>query len=345
MRPLKYGLVYVIPAVAIAGLLLGGAWLWATAALVFGLVPLVELLVGGDEGNPTAEEAAGWQADWRYKAIIYAALPVQLVVVGLLVVQVAAGAYAGAELAGAIVTAGLCCGGLGINIGHELGHRPDKREQLLAKILLGTSLYGHFFIEHNRGHHSRVATPDDPATSRRGEWVYTFWFRSLLGGFVSAWNLERTRLQRRNKRVLSWDNEMVRLTVGQGIALLAVGLAFGPLAAAAFAGAALVGALLLETVNYLEHYGLARELDARGRYERVRPDHSWNSNHTVGRLLLFELTRHSDHHAHPKRPYPVLRHFDEAPQLPTGYPGMILLALVPPLFFAVMHPRLELVAA
>lgn len=341
MRALKYAFVYVIPALAITGLLLGGGWLWATPLVIFGLIPLAELLIGGEEGNPTDEQVADRTADWRYKAVIYAALPVQIGVVALLMVKVASGAYVGLDLAGAIVTAGMNCGGLGINIGHELGHRPDKREQLMAKLLLGTTLYAHFFIEHNRGHHSRVATPDDPATSRRGEWVYAFWFRSLLGGVKSAWELEAVRLRRRSKRVVSWENEMVRLMTWQTAAVVAVALTLGSLAAVAWMIAGLIGALLLETVNYLEHYGLQRDPNGKGGYERVRPEHSWNSNATLGRLLLFELTRHSDHHAHPKRPYPVLRHFDEAPELPTGYPGMILLALVPPVFFAVMHPRLQ----
>ncbi len=345
MRAFKYAFVYVIPAIAIAGLLLGGGWLWATPILIFGLIPLAELLIGGEEGNPTDAEVAERTSDWRYKAVIYAALPVQVAVVVLLMTQIASGAYAGLDLAGAIVTAGLNCGGLGINIGHELGHRPDKREQLMAKLLLGTTMYAHFFIEHNRGHHSRVATAEDPATSRRGEWVYTFWFRSMLGGMKSAFDLEAVRLRRRDKRVLGWQNEFIRLMTWQTAAVVVAGLAFGPVAAAAWVLAGIIGGLLLETVNYLEHYGLSRDKNERGRYERVRPEHSWNSNATLGRLLLFELTRHSDHHAHPMRPYPVLRHFDEAPELPTGYPGMILLALVPPLFFAVMHPRLELAAA
>jgi alkane 1-monooxygenase len=340
MRAFKYAFVYIIPAAAWVGLSLGGGWLALTPLLVFGLIPLAELIIGGETSNPTADEADQRLGDWRYKAVIYAALPVMLGVLALFLTQVAAGAFVGIELLGAIVTAGLCCGGLGINIGHELGHRPNRREQHIAKLLLGTSLYAHFFIEHNRGHHARVATPDDPASSRKGEWVYTFWFRSVLGGCRSAWNLEAARLRRRGVPVWSRQNEMLRLQAWQAAALLAVGLALGPVAVLAWAAAGLVGALLLETVNYLEHYGLSRELNARGRWERVLPAHSWNSDHTLGRLLLFELTRHSDHHAHPKRPYPVLRHFDEAPQLPTGYPGMILLALVPPLFFAVMHPRL-----
>ncbi len=341
LGPWKYALVYVIPAATVAGLLLGGPWVWMTAAVVFGLVPLGELLVGGSTANPSDAEVKRLSSDRTYDAVVYAAVPVQVALVVMLLVMVSQGAFAGVELAGAIVAVGLGCGGLGINIGHELGHRQKRSEQILAKILLTTSLYAHFFIEHNRGHHSRVATDEDPASSRRGEWVYPFWVRSIVGGWISAWRLEADRLRRRGERVVSWRNEMLRLQAMQAAVVVTVGLAFGPVALGAFAGAALIGALLLETVNYLEHYGLRRQLTARGTWERVRPMHSWNSNHTLGRLLLFELTRHSDHHAHPKRKYPGLRHFDEAPQLPTGYPGMILVALVPPLFFAVMHPRLE----
>ena len=343
--PLKYTLVHLIPAATVAGLLLGGGWVWMTAAIVFGLVPLGELLLRGDTANPTAEQVAARSNDRRYDVVLYAAVPVQIITVTLLVVLVSQGTLAGLELVGAIVAVGLGCGGLGINIGHELGHRSKVGEQRLAKILLATSLYAHFFIEHNRGHHARIGTPEDPASARRGEWLYPFWVRSIVGGWLSAWRLEAKRLRSRGHSLVSWHNEMLRLQLLQAALVGAVALLAGPAAAGAFIAAALIGALLLETVNYLEHYGLRRQRTARGSWETVRPSHSWNSNHTLGRLLLFELTRHSDHHAHPKRKYPALRHFDEAPQLPTGYPGMILVALVPPLFFALMHPRLECAGA
>jgi len=136
-------------------------------------------------------------------------------------------------------------------------------------------------------------------------------------------------------------NQMLRFQVTQGICILAALLFFGPLATLGWIIAATIGFLLLETVNYVEHYGLSRNKMANGRYERTRPAHSWNSNHPLGRLLLFELTRHSDHHAYPGRKYPALRHFDTSPQLPTGYPGMILLALLPPLWFQIMNPHVE----
>jgi alkane 1-monooxygenase len=340
MTPWKYTLVFVIPALTIAGLLLGGPWLWAAPFFVFVIVPLAELVLPSPTDDPDAAASQSQRSRGRFDAIVYGAIPVQLGTVLLFLWQFSAGSFGGVEALGAIVSVGLGCGGVGINIGHELGHRLGKRDQLLAQLLLGSSLYAHFFIEHNRGHHSRVATPDDPASARYGELVYTFWFRSVTGGWRSAWQLEFKRLGRRGLPRWSWHNQMLRFQVAQGAALLLITLVFGPLTTLAFIAASLVGILLLETVNYLEHYGLRRQRTSRGRWERVQSFHSWNSNRLLGRLLLFELTRHSDHHAHPKRHYSELRHFDEAPQLPAGYPAMVLIALVPPLFFALMHPRL-----
>ncbi|MEE2829319.1 MAG: alkane 1-monooxygenase [Myxococcota bacterium] len=340
MKPLHYLFVFVIPALTVVGLFLEGPWVWLAPVMVFGLVPILELFLPAPQDNDDEETLMSGTEDWRYDAVLYAAVPTQVGVVVLFLWLVSSGALTGLDLVGATMAVGLCCGGLGINIGHELGHRKDKRDQLLAKLLLSTSLYAHFFIEHNRGHHSRVATHDDPATSRRGELLYSFWWRSVVGGWRSAWEMEAKRLTRRGRSVLSLENEMLRLQLAQAGLVAGAFLVLGASAGLAFLAVAVLGILLLETVNYLEHYGLKRSQSANGRWERVRPAHSWNSNCLLGRLLLFNLTRHSDHHAHPKRPYSALRHFDEAPQLPTGYPGMVMVALVPPLFFALMDPRL-----
>lgn len=340
MKPVNYLFVFLIPALTVIGLLLQGSWVWLATAFVFGLVPLLELVLPAPEDNPDEEDFKSLKDNWLYDAVLYAAVPTQVGVVALFLAIVSSGALAGLELVGAVLAVGVCCGGLGINIGHELGHRSNKRDQFLAKVLLSTSLYAHFFIEHNRGHHSRVATHDDPATSRRGEVLYSFWWRSVTGGWRSAWKMEAERLTRRSLPVFSMGNEMLRLQLAQGALLGAVFLLLGAASTLAFLAVSVLGILLLETVNYLEHYGLQRTRGANGRWERVRPAHSWNSNCVLGRLLLFNLTRHSDHHAHPKRPYAVLRHFDEAPQLPTGYPGMVMIAFVPPLFFALMDARL-----
>ena len=335
--------VLLLPVLAALGLWLGGAWSWSLPLVVFGLIPLAELLWQGSTANVDGAEEAARRSTRAFDGLVYATVPIQVAAVVALGWR--AESLAGWDLAGAIVSVGILCGGLGINVGHELGHRAARFERFLAKVMLASTLYLHFFIEHNRGHHQRVATAEDPATARRGEGVYGFWWRSVTGGWRSAWSLERERLGRRDLGPWTWRNEMVRFTVVQAALIGSMLGVFGWTGTLAWVAASLMGVLLLETVNYLEHYGLERQRVDGRRYERVRPEHSWNSNHPLGRILLFELTRHSDHHAHPARPYPLLRHFDEAPRLPTGYPGMIVLALVPRAYRAVMEAQLEREAA
>ena len=339
MNPALYLTVLVIPVATLIGFAEGGLMTWASPLLIFGLLPFAEWVLPEPKTNATAALPVAELKGWRFDVPIYVASLLHLATLGVFFRTITT--FSGWELVGLIVSMGISCGALAINIGHELGHRKGDWEQGFAKILLSTSLYAHFFIEHNRGHHIRAATHDDPATARRGEWVFTFWFRSGLGGWLNAWRLEHTRLSRRKQRVISWKNEMVRWQAGQVAGLALIGAAGGLTVLGYFVIAAFGGAMLLETVNYLEHYGLSRTLRANGRPEPVTPAHSWNSNAILGRLLLFELSRHSDHHANPRRAYAALRHFDESPQLPTGYPGMILMALVPPLFIAVMDSRLD----
>jgi alkane 1-monooxygenase len=338
---IAYATSLLLLAAAVLALSVGGPATWLLPIVSFVLIPAAEQLSRGSTRNLSQEaEAQVLQNPW-YDRLLYAVVPGQYALLLTWLVGATSGRYQGFELIGAGLTAGIGCGVFGINVAHELGHRRDPTERTLAKALLLTSLYQHFFIEHNRGHHVRVATPDDPATSRRGESVYAFWFRSVLGGVQSAWNLERRRLEGAGQAVWSWENEMVRMLLTQAGALLAVTLYFGPVGLVAWLVAATIGVLLLETVNYVEHYGLQREALDGGRFGRVQPAHSWNSNRTLGRILLFELTRHADHHANAQRPYPVLRHFDDGPQLPGGYPAMILLSFVPALWFRVMDNALD----
>jgi alkane 1-monooxygenase len=222
---------------------------------------------------------------------------------------------------------GLLAGIFGINLAHELGHRTNKAEQFLAKCLLLTSLYMHFFIEHNKGHHTHVSTPDDPSSAKYKQSVFAFWFQTFPGTLRSAWKIDAQQTS--------------VFIVVQILFLALIGWFFGTLVMGCFVLAALIGSIQLETVNYIEHYGLTRERVESGRYERVKPHHSWNSNHIMGRLLLFELSRHSDHHFQASRKYQVLRHHEDTPQMPTGYPGMILLALVPPIWFRVMDTQMK----
>ena len=339
MNSLLYFTVLIIPVATLIGFVQGGVMAWASPFLIFGLLPFAEWVLPEPRTNSTSHLPIADLKGWQYDVPIYLASALHLITLGVFFRTITS--FSGWTQVGLLVSMGISCGALAINIGHELGHRKGEWEQGFAKVLLSTSLYAHFFIEHNRGHHVRAATHDDPATARRGEWVFSFWLRSAIGGWINAWQLEFTRLSRRKQKVWSFKNEMVRWQLGQLVALVLIGLVGGVEVLTLFVIAALGGVLLLETVNYLEHYGLRRETNDKGRHEPVTPAHSWNSNAILGRLLLFELSRHSDHHANPRRAYAALRHFDESPQLPTGYPGMILIALMPPLFCGLMDRRLN----
>jgi alkane 1-monooxygenase len=338
-RFLKYTLAFTLPLTVYWAFTHTGWHSWVPLLYIFGLIPLLELFISARPENLSAAEAELVARDRIYDGLLYAVVPVQYATVlafGWALAEVAPGSW---TWWGRVVAMGLMCGVLGINVAHELGHRTKVWQQRLAQSLLITSLYGHFFVEHNYGHHRQVATPDDPATARFRESVFWFWWRSIWYSYRDAWRIQRRMLRRRS----FWDlrhNIMLRVHLAQALLLGLVYGLFGLVVLGGFIGAALIGILLLETVNYIEHYGLQRQPVSAHRYEDTRPEHSWNSNHVVGRLLLFELSRHSDHHARPHKPYPLLDHHPQSPQMPTGYPGMMLLALVPPLWQRVVHPRL-----
>ena len=306
--------------------------------LILGLIPVLDLIAGLDRSNPPDDLIKTLEADKYYRWITYLFLPLQYAALIW-----AAWLWSGDSLSvfdkvGLALTVGTVAG-IGINTAHELGHKKEKVERWLAKIALAQSFYGHFYIEHNRGHHVRVATPEDPASSRVGETVYAFLPRTVVGSLKNAWRLEQPRFKRRDESHWSIRNDVLNawlMSVVLWAALLVVfGIGFLPYLLLQAA----VGIVLLEIVNYLEHYGMLRQKEHTGRYERVRASHSWNSNNIATNVLLYHLQRHSDHHANPTRRYQALRDVDEAPVLPTGYAGMILLALFPPLWFKVMDPR------
>ena len=244
------------------------------------------------------------------------------------------------DIAGRIGTMGLLCGTFGINVAHELGHRAKRYEQWMAKALLATSLYMHFFIEHNKGHHKYVATPQDPSSARINEPIYLFYFRTIIFSYLSAWKIANNDCIKKGRKIYSLHNEMIQAQLFQLILLSAIFFSLGGLITLYFIAAAAIGIGLLETVNYIEHYGLQRKQTING-YERAMPHHSWNSNHPIGRLMLFELSRHSDHHFLASKKYQLLNHHDDAPQLPTGYPGSMILALIPPLWFYIMNKKVR----
>lgn len=340
MRPYSFLLVFLAPVLTIAGIQVGGIWTFATAMLAFGAIPLVELIVRPQSANLSESQERDVLANPWYDVVVYAAVPVQYGVIFHLLYVMSTNPLSGYELGGAIFSTGICCGALGINVAHELGHRRKPAEQAMAKALLLTSLYMHWLVEHLKGHHARVSTKEDPASARHGENVYAFLLRSITTSYVSAWQLEAKRLRTLKKSPFSLENSVLKYHLIEAAFLIGVFSYFGTLAGMSFVGAAVVGFVLLEVVNYIEHYGLERQHNGT-RYEKVRPVHSWNSNHVMGRCFLFNLSRHSDHHANASRHYQILRHYEESPQMPTGYPGMMMLALVPPLWFAIMHPQVS----
>jgi alkane 1-monooxygenase len=250
----------------------------------------------------------------------------------------AGGALSWAESLGLALTIG-GIGGIAINTAHELGHKRGRAERWLSKVALAQTFYGHFYVEHNRGHHVQVATPEDPSSARLGESFWAFLPRTVVGGLASAWSLEAKRLRRLGRGTWSLHNDVLNAWAMSVALFAALVGAFGLGIVPWLVFQALFGLSLLEVVNYIEHYGLLRQKTPGGRYERCRPEHSWNSNHIASNVLLYHLQRHSDHHAWPTRRYQALRHHDAAPQLPAGYPAMILLAYVPPLWRRVMDPR------
>lgn len=342
MHNIKYLAAYILPLLTTYGLLMGGWTTWLTVAFAFGLIPVLEHFLPQSTANLEESERERRLADQIFDWLLYLNAPLVFGILGLYMYQLNHYTFTPAEWWGMILSVGIVLGANGINVAHELGHRNTKGEQALAKWLLLPNLYQHFFIEHNRGHHKHVATPDDPATARKGEVLYLFWFRSLWGSYRNAWKLEAERLQRKGIARLSFQNEMIRFTLQQmGYVLLIVWLTPDLSSALAVLAAGGVGVLLLESINYVEHYGLRRKLLPNGRYERVMPHHSWNANYHLGRIMLYELTRHSDHHYLASKKYQILDHHDDALILPLGYPGSILLAMVPPLWFAVMHDVLD----
>ncbi|MEO9475672.1 MAG: alkane 1-monooxygenase [Cyclobacteriaceae bacterium] len=341
INSLKYTLAYLVPVVVAVSIHSEGVFSYFALVFLFGCVPLVELFTKGSTQNLGEVEEELVKQDKAYDLLIYGLVPIQYALLVYFLMQVSDTGLPDYVRIGMVIAFGLSCGILGINAAHELGHRTTWYEQLMSKMLLLTSLYMHFFIEHNRGHHKNVSTDHDPASSRYGEMVYAFYVRSIFGSWVSAWHLEAEKLKRRKQFFFSLHNEMLLFQLIQLALVVGIGYVFGIVTMLSFMASALIGILLLETVNYIEHYGLRRQKKG-DVYERTSPVHSWNSNHPLGRLMLFELSRHSDHHYITSRKYQSLRHFEESPQMPTGYPGMMLLSLLPPLWFRVMHRRIQM---
>jgi alkane 1-monooxygenase len=315
-----------------------GAFYWFGPVLVFGIIPALDLLIGKDAANPPDSAIKWLEEDRYYRWCTYVFLPLQFASLIFSCALWSSGDLSFAESLGLAISVAMV-GGIAINTAHELGHKRKSYERWLSKIALSQTGYGHFFIEHNRGHHVRVATPEDPASSRLGESFWEFLPRTVTGSLRSSIELERVRLDRLEKPFWTISNDILNAWAMTVVLFAGLTVVFGWAVLPWLVVQAVAGFSLLEVVNYLEHYGLLRIREESGRYERCAPEHSWNSNNIASNVFLYHLQRHSDHHANPVRRYQALRHFDEVPELPSGYATMIVCAYVPPLWRRVMDRR------
>lgn len=340
MKRLKYLSILILPFSVFVSFTSNNWYTFLPIAVVFFGIPLLELFFKPDHSNFDKEEEEKEKENKIYSYILYLMIPIHLFFLGwfFIIIQQEITAL---ELIGRIVAMGMMCGVIGINIGHELGHRNNRTDEFLGELLLLTSLNTHFLPYHNAGHHFNVATPEDAATARKNEWLYLFWVRSHFQSYFQAWKLENKRMKSENRHWLHHQNRMVIYSLLNLIFLSGIYMAFGITVLLYFIAAAITGILLLETVNYIEHYGLLRTKNKHGRYERVKRTHSWNSDHIIGKMMLFNLSRHSDHHYNGSKHYQILKSLPESPQMPTGYPGMMLISLIPPLWFAIMNKKLK----
>jgi alkane 1-monooxygenase len=339
MKDLKYIAAFSIPIVAFLSIYFKGIWAYATPVYAFVFLPILELIVDTDIYNLNEDEKDNRLKRNVFDWLLYLNLPLVFGIIIYALIEVTSTSLATSEFIGLIASVGIVLGVNGINVAHELGHRQASKERFIGKALLLPSMYMHFYIEHNFGHHLHAATPEDPATARYNQSVYSFWFTSSFRQYLSAWKIQKRLLENYKLSFFSRRNDMFWYLIIQGGYLLVVFLVFGATGLLFAFAAGVVGFLLLETVNYIEHYGLLRLKTKSGRYERVREMHSWNSNHVIGRIVLYELTRHSDHHYKSSKKYQVLDCHDYSPQMPFGYPTSMVMSLCPPLWFKVMNKR------
>ncbi len=340
MKDLKYLMSYSIALLAFIGISIGGFYNYLAVIFTFIFIPLLEILVKKSDEKYSEEEKKNRLLDPFFDLLLYLNIPI---VFGIFFFSIDKLAFTSSvsDIVGIILSASIVMATNGINVGHELGHRKSIIARTCSKILYLPSQYMHFYIEHNFGHHINVVTPEDPATARYKQTLYSFWVTSVIRTYISAWKIQLRLLRVSKKSFLSIKNDMIFYTLFQIIFLLFIYYNFGLYLTVLSLVMSVVSFLFLETINYVEHYGLLRKKELSGRYERVKPHHSWNSNHTIGRIVLYELTRHSDHHFKSSKKYQVLESLEDCPHLPYGYPTSILLSLIPPVWFRIMNPLVK----
>lgn len=340
MKDLKYLAAFSIPFMVFLGIYFKGIFTFITPVYGFVIIPILELVFPKDTTNVDAIESENLLHKKIFDWLLYLNLPVVYGLVLYALITVNSTTLETYEFIGLIISIGIVLGVNGINVAHELGHRQTTNERFLGKALLLPALYMHFYIEHNFGHHLHAATKEDPATARYNQTVYSFWITSIFRQYFNAWKIQKKLLINNKLDALSFKNDMLWFFFLQVLYLAAITLIFGGIGFQFALFSAIIGFTLLETVNYIEHYGLLRLKTDSGRYERVKEIHSWNSNHVIGRIVLYELTRHSDHHYKTSKKYQILDCHDESPQMPYGYPTSMVLSLIPPLWFYIMNKRI-----
>ena len=340
MKDLKYLMSYSIALMAFIGISLGGFYNYLAVVFTFIFIPILETIVKKSDEEYTQEEKESRLLDPFFDLLLYLNIPI---VFGIFFFSLDKLSFTSSvsDIIGIILSASIVMATNGINVGHELGHRKSIIARTCSKLLYLPCQYMHFYIEHNFGHHINVATPEDPATARYKQTLYSFWITSVVRTYVSAWEIQLKLLKVSKRNFFSIKNDMVFYTLFQTIFLAFVYFNFGLYLTLLSILMSVISFLFLETINYVEHYGLLRKKEPSGRYERVKPHHSWNSNHTIGRIVLYELTRHSDHHFKSSKKYQVLESLDDCPHLPYGYPTSILLSFIPPLWFSIMNPLVK----
>ncbi len=337
---MKYLWSYSIPLVAALGIYQKGGALFAVVIFSFVLIPLIETLLPQNTKNLDKKEADKKSREWIYDILLYLNIPI---VYGILIWSLYLTAQENLqtyEIIGLTLSVGIVFGSNAINVAHELGHRDAWTERMLGKLLLIPTFYTHFYIEHNYGHHLDVGTPDDPSTAKFNQSLFAFWLQSVTGTYRKAWRIQSKLNKVENRLFFSLKNDMIWFTLIHFIYGGIVYVFFGGSGLMLVLFSALTGVFLLETINYIEHYGLRRNLRPSGRYYRVAEIHSWNSNHALGRIVLYELTRHSDHHFKSNKKYQLLNCHETSPQLPFGYPTSMVIAFIPPLWFRLMNHRI-----
>ena len=339
MKDAKYLMAFSIPISVFVSIYFRGIFSYTSILYVFLFIPIVELFLPIHLSTFSEQESKSRLKDKFFDWLLYLNVPIVYLTLIYGLYSFATFDIQPYEYIGFTFSLGILLATNAVNVAHELGHRKNKFDIFITRLLLLPCLYMHFTLEHNYGHHKNVATELDPATAVKGQSLYHFWITSVFGQYNNAWKIQMKLLKNKKSSFISLENNLLLFLMYQGLYLGIVYTLFGGGTLVLSFLAGVISFLFLETINYIEHYGLRRKKIGH-KYERVQNTHSWNSDHIMGRIILYELTRHSDHHFRASKKYQVLESLEESPKLPFGYPMSMLLAFVPPLWFAFMHPVL-----